>query len=447
MNRFARRYDRATTTAEYASDRRSRTERDAARILYSPYYQRLADVTQILSPGSTHHVIHSRQAHAEKTAQMASTLAYRLLHSPQGVDNAIRVGGIDTDVALAGGRAHDLGHPPFGHIGEQEFDRLAREWGLEGFQGNAQSFRVVTKLATQPGVPAGLNLTRATRNAMMKYPWFADADNDLAPRYWSAYHSEAADLTDARSSVRPEQRAQPTAEATIVDFADDITFALHDFEDFWKIGLLSPALLAADGANSIHPETVDALETKYDVFNRRAWATAITDVSRFLSTDPMKPLREPWEERRDQEEAVRDFTSHFLTTWVDGLSFSVSGGGLALRVDDACWHQVNTLKQVTWDRVIDRPTLGVLQTGHRKIVSDTCTVLRRLLRTRPSSAPTKLVQFRDLATKCDPPSADDEYPSSRAVIDYVASLTERQLVALHKSLIGADALELQGWVQ
>ena len=156
--RYARR------TLETKPDIRDPAQRDYDRIIYSSAFKRLVAVTQVVSPAEGH-VFHNRLTHSLRVAQLARRLAQKLLKADQ--QKAAAVGGINPDVAEAAAVAHDLGHPPFGHVGEQELRSQleaspASVW--DGFEGNAQSFRIVTKLALRsPNIP-GLNLTRATLN-------------------------------------------------------------------------------------------------------------------------------------------------------------------------------------------------------------------------------------------------------------------------------------------
>src|SRR5258707_11753308 len=129
-----------------------RADRD--RIVSSPYFARLAGVTQVISPGGSGLLVHNRLTHSLKVAQVARAIAERLTGAPTaglGSDDRYRdlldkLGGCDPDVVEAAALAHDLGHPPFGHLGERVLDTLARQrFGLpDGFEGNAQSYRIVT---------------------------------------------------------------------------------------------------------------------------------------------------------------------------------------------------------------------------------------------------------------------------------------------------------------
>src|SRR5579859_6650809 len=153
-------------------DPRSPSRRDRDRILYSSALQRLTGVTQVVTPDPGGALTHNRLTHSLKVAQVARSIAEILLSDESKRDVLICLGGLDPDVAEAAALAHDLGHPPFGHIGEAVLDMFARnELDLsEGFEGNAQTFRIVARLEKRSGGD-GMDLTAATRCALLKYPW------------------------------------------------------------------------------------------------------------------------------------------------------------------------------------------------------------------------------------------------------------------------------------
>src|SRR5690348_8369069 len=148
-----------------------RVDRD--RIVSSPFFARLAGVTQVISPGGSGLLVHNRMTHSLKVAQVARAIAERVTAGAGKADLADKLGGCDPDVVEAAALAHDLGHPPFGHLGERVLDQLARHrLGIpDGFEGNAQSYRIITSTEIRGQATIGLNLTNAVRSAILKYPW------------------------------------------------------------------------------------------------------------------------------------------------------------------------------------------------------------------------------------------------------------------------------------
>src|SRR5689334_16309087 len=211
-----------------------RVDRD--RIVASPFFARLAGVTQVISPGGSGLLVHNRLTHSLKVASVARGIVERLCADAEQHALLDKLGGCDPDVVEAAASAHDLGHPPFGHLGERVLDRLAREsLGLaDGFEGNAQTYRIITALDVCEAAPQGLNLTAAVRTAVAKYPWtrFVDvgASDDPLPRglrrvsggvevvKFSAYDLDADDLFAARRGMPPLQQS---LECSIMDIADD----------------------------------------------------------------------------------------------------------------------------------------------------------------------------------------------------------------------------------
>jgi dGTPase len=237
-----------------------RADRD--RISSSAFFARLGSVTQVVSPSGSGLLLHNRLTHSLKVAQVARAIGERLLSAPADVRLVDRLGGCDLDVVEAAGLGHDLGHPPFGHQGERVLDRLARHrFALaDGFEGNAQTFRIVSSIDVRGIEGDGLDLTAAVRAALLKYPWarhsrplrhpreFREpprgaAEPEDAPGTGSAkfscYVTELDDMRDARAPFADRlQGWQQTVEASVMDTADDIAYAIHDLEDFHRVGIL-----------------------------------------------------------------------------------------------------------------------------------------------------------------------------------------------------------------
>ncbi|CUR62097.1 putative deoxyguanosinetriphosphate triphosphohydrolase [metagenome] len=361
------------------------------------------------------------------------------------------MGGLDAEVVEAAGLAHDVGHPPFGHIGETVLDRYARDrLGLsEGYEGNAQTFRIVTRVEPRSRRPNGLDLTAATRAAVLKYPWVraesppADDADVLGSLQWKKFGVYAEDLgayESARSCIPLPENVQ-SVEAAAMDIADDITYALHDLEDFHESGLLdstaarealttwrqsfagrdpqAPGPLVENPFERLRAKLAKDYAVRFDA---EAFEDAVTRVGAHLLQ-----LQSESVGTRRATANTRRFVSQLITDFVGAVQVEEepSWDRPPLRLEIQHWHQVQLLKEITQQFVIQRPDLAVIQRGQQALLGGLLDDLVEWCKDAKdrSRLPGRLRE------------AYTEY-GNRGLLDYVSALSDLQAVALHRSLRG-----------
>lgn len=411
-------------------DRRNSFQIDRDRILYSSAFRRLAQVTQVVT-AQEGHVFHNRLTHSLKVGQVARRLAERLLNEQPII--AEEVGGIDPDVVEAAALAHDLGHPPFGHTAEEELDECAIKHGLaDGFEGNAQSFRILTRLAIHRIDYYGLNLTRATLNAVLKYPWLRNINHPQSKKYrkYSVYDLDQEAFLFARS---PEDLSQ-TIEASIMDIADDITYSVHDLEDFYLAGLIPLELLAVDR---------DELERFIDEWlrefpNNKIALVVKHDPERFQNfLDATYNLRGQYRPGSFEQKAqIKRISSQLIQNYIKSVQLSLEYGARGYLIQEPeKEEELKFLQRIVWSYVISNPRLATQRYGQKRIIRTLFEIyLEAIHKEDLSLIPIRfLKEYREI---CESGRKTIELEKTRMAVDIIASFTEAEAVLKYRRLTG-----------
>lgn len=388
-------------------DKRSKRHafaRDRARVLHSWSLRRLAAKTQVVVPWESDFP-RTRLTHSLEVAQIGRELGQAL--------------GCDPDLVETAGLAHDLGHPPFGHNGEQALDDVARSCG--GFEGNAQSLRILTRLEAKvrdtEGSSVGLNLTRATLDATSKYPWPATVD----PRKYGVYADDLAVFTWLREGA-PEGRR--CFEAQVMDWADDIAYSVHDFEDAVHAGHLELDVLR----DTVERKALlDLTQERYA--SSFEWAALEEALDRLLML-PYWPSG--YDESHRAMAALKHTTSGLIGRFCLAAEAATrdSFGETGLRryeaevvVPASVRAECAVLKAITARYVMLRKGAPERYAQQREIVTD---LAHRLVAGAPASLEPIFAEWFE--------GAPDDAGRLRAVVDQVASLTDTAALNLYARL-------------
>lgn len=391
--------------------------------MYSTAFRRLANVTQVVGPLEGY-VFHNRLTHSLEVAQIARRLVEKLQGTREGR-------ALDADLVEAAALAHDIGHPPFGHVAEEELGELAREHGcVDGFEGNAQSFRILVRLAElNDRCERGLDLTRGVLNGVIKYPWTAVDATQRQTTKFNVYNDDLDDFGFARGSWLSSPRQ--SIEAQIMDVADDIAYSVHDVDDLLRAGLLPINELSQRGL-------------VWDQF-----------VERWLNARPDAPVSEAQEDQyasllesillggiyrgtRTERAQLRTFVSRQITTFTSAVSLlETPEGEIDLVLPKEQRDEIAFLKRIVWDFVIENPRLASAQAGHRRIVRTLFTVYRQAI----VDGQFKLIPplFSDDAKAVRERMGSDaqlDAGVTRLAVDIAASFSDDQATAMYERMLG-----------
>lgn len=451
---------RRRTQDSIDTDIRSEYERDVDRVDYNYYFRRLAEITQV---SAVHDRVlrHNRMTHSLKVAQVGRRLVQYLQHDDHNAVGIKVARGIDRNVVTAAGLLHDAGHPPFGHIGEQQLNRWAKAHGLEdGYEGNAQTLRIILSLSAhqrrREELVYGLDLTRAVVAACVKYPWSSEEAEERQINKWGYYKPEAEIFLRFVEPLLPGRGVQ-TLEAEIMDWADDITYAVHDLQDFYTEGIIPLHHLRHNQATDTSYEFDNFWQyatEKLRKSNSLPSAVARREFEKYASKFPEGAYREG----REEDAQLGALASQIITDASKATTVTDNG---RLHVNESMKSVINVLKKVTWYYVIDHPDLVSTQIGQRARINELCQRLykrvqfcfkqgentgRELTKDEQWILQRRLpVQLREFTEQL---LADNRgggayenrnHCYARAVIDYVASMTEFEFNRLWQRMCSGDS--------
>jgi dGTPase len=393
---------------------RTAFERDRARVLHSSALRRLAAKTQV-HVAFENDFPRTRLTHSLECAQVGRELGASL--------------GADPDLVEAACLAHDLGHPPFGHNGEAALNEAAADWG--GFEGNAQSLRLLTRLevkvldASAPGGSVGLNLTRASLDAATKYPWtrtdhqrkFGAYDDDVEVLAW---------IREGRSDTRQSFEAQ------VMDWADDVAYSVHDLEDALHGGTLP---LAALHDASERSDLVDLCQQRY-----LAASSTIDRDDLVQALDRLLALE--WWPRgfdggRSDHARLKALTSGLIGRFCASAEHATREAfgarpltrySAQLVVPDSVRAECAVLKAVTARYVMEREGTEDRYQRERELVSELVDLVAAGV---PDTLDPLYAEWFG--------AASSDQARLRVVIDQVAALTDPSAIGLHRRLSGGQS--------
>ncbi|WP_194411549.1 deoxyguanosinetriphosphate triphosphohydrolase [Microbacterium cremeum] len=413
--------DAARFHAEHHRSQRDDFARDRARVLHSAALRRLAAKTQVLSPASPADFARNRLTHSLEVAQVGRELATALDLAADVVDTACL--------------SHDLGHPPFGHNGERALNEWSEDIG--GFEGNAQTLRILTRLEPKvidDGRSFGLNLTRASLDASCKYPWTSDHPlPDPGGRLkFGVYPDDEPVFRWLREDAPGRVRC---IEAEVMDLSDDIAYSVHDFEDAIVNGYLDPARLADAGE---HDALVTAIQSwvGFD-FARDELEDALFRLTR------IPEWIDGFDGTRADLARLKNLTSDLIGRFARAATTATREAYAASVLTRYRGHLV-VPRVVEAEMAVLKGIIGaaVVSIEGRK---DLYKEQRRLLK-RLATALWERPEALDPLHGQDFAAAETDAARRRVVVDQVASLTDQLAIAWHGALIApVDAASVGIW--
>ena len=423
-------------------DYRSEYDRDYARVLHSPAFRRLQNKTQLF-PGQESDFFRNRLTHSLEVSQIAKSLAKKLRAEYSGLN-------VEPDVCAIAGLVHDIGHPPFGHIGEAALDSCMKEYG--GFEGNAQTLRILTRLEKkeyreplfdEDGTDhrVGLNLTVRVIASALKYderiPLHRREDEPLIKGYYDSESGIVDKVKECLIGDSPKNNFK-TVECSIMDIADDIAYSVYDIEDAFKAGFLTPCeILSAE--DFIFEKIAERMKRDGDDISAERCRSELINLFTNVWSDFVEQQKRI---SPDSEDFDYDTLGNFLNFY--RLSKKIAGNGYyrtdltsklvnffinGVEVELCNEHpilskaflktnvkiKVNILKYFSYIRLINSPLLKIVESRGRELVEK---MFRKLFESKGHFLLPDDVKYEF-------ERANNESCRARVVCDFIAGMTDR----------------------
>lgn len=447
------------TTKGSTIDYRNDYNRDYARVLHSPSFRRLQGKTQLF-PTQESDFFRNRLTHSLEVSQIAKSIALKLKAENLNLD-------IEPDVCEIAGLVHDIGHPPFGHNGEAALDECMRECG--GFEGNAQTIRILTRLEKKEyplnGViynhkdkidnRVGLNLTARVIASALKYDNSIPlVRNKKAPLEKGYYESESSIVKKVKSCLvnLPQDYEQKfkTVECSVMDITDDIAYSTYDIEDAFKAGFLTPYDML-----SVSDDILEIISKKLERDGIDLNVDGCREILLLIFKDMLEPFLDKQNKAIDSNNYNvtvmnnlidfyrhsnristdgfyrTDFTSSMVNSFINGVCIDINTTYPILSrvyLDETTLCKVNVLKHFSYVSLIDSSRLKVAESRGYEIITKMfnklcCEGGQVLL-------PEDVKQLYKLS--------DREDWRKRVICDFIAGMTDRYAIEFYGRLFSEN---------
>lgn len=407
--------ERLRSETKRRNDLRTPFEKDRDRIIHCAAFRRLQGKTQVFGMGGSD-FFRTRLTHSLETAQIGKGIALFCGHA-------------NIELVEAACLAHDIGHPPFGHTGEDVLKELMRKKG--GFEGNAQNIRILNELEIRSAdTKPGLNITRATFDAILKYKVPYSKINKSKPlEDWKFYYDNDRKLVEWACSGK-SKRSENSFESEIMNWADDIAYSTHDLEDGIKAGMISGPKITA----KIERNVKDRVKKK-----GLSWSQTICDGV----YDKIEKASADHKSEIERKGKRRDLISHLIHSFITSSrptkrksAQSWSRYEFELVTDPKQELECNILKSLVWELIINDERVATLQRKARTIIGTLFDEFTKF----GEKERTKEMYPADFREKLE--QAGMERSKRRIACDYIAGMTDDYATRMYSRLRESEASSL-----